>query len=387
MQTLSEHTFVYFLALLIVSSVLALFTAILPKPDNIQKQKAAVYFRYFLIFSCLSYLAFAVQSQNNQPFSLAMYNLLILASCYALMLTTFNRFEMKTPSNVVFIGAVQGGVLVTCQLHLLSLATYRLFIDVNLFINSLIPLAYTLWQFKKQSTLSKEKTNNIIHSFVGFILIIIIIASLTTVINDNLFVVQSRVHFLISLFVECSAFLGFSLSIIYSLLNKLQQQVMTDNLTGAKNRNYFYDIANQTISRVKRHKTPASLIMCDIDHFKAINDTYGHVVGDDVLKQFSTLLQKQLRIEDCLIRIGGEEFVVLCPDIGLEGARLLSERLRRTIEEFKFTSEKLELNITASFGATNVTSKIDIEQILDNADKALYKSKQQGRNQVNYFVY
>ncbi len=154
---------------------------------------------------------------------------------------------------------------------------------------------------------------------------------------------------------------------------------ITDHLTKAYNRVYFDEQFQDALSQYKRYNNPYVIVLVDIDHFKLINDTYGHQEGDYVLINLVSILKKQLRTTDLLARWGGEEFVILMPNIGKDQGFLASNKLRKAIEEYKFSPK---YNITASFGITDI-QKTDTEKtIFKRVDDALYKAKTSGRNCV-----
>ena len=163
---------------------------------------------------------------------------------------------------------------------------------------------------------------------------------------------------------------------------------ITDPLTGCSNRGFLNTRLPQEIQRAARYNRPLSIFMCDIDHFKKVNDTYGHQAGDLVLKEFSKRINDSIRYEvDMLARYGGEEFLVTLPETDLDGALHLSERLRRVISEKKFDIGTKEIKITASFGVAGFNSdnagcEISIDTLINHADKYLYQAKNEGRNKV-----
>ena len=171
------------------------------------------------------------------------------------------------------------------------------------------------------------------------------------------------------------------------LEEKLLAQAMTDPLTGVFNRRYLQSQAAIEISRGLRHSTPLSLIAIDIDHFKRINDEYGHDAGDEVLKRFTSVVSGLLRQEDLLCRVGGEEFAILLPNTDISKAEQIAERIRATIDTHEMTIE-LEgihqtLHITASFGVTHVAlNETSLKAALKRADKSLYEAKENGRNRI-----
>lgn len=157
----------------------------------------------------------------------------------------------------------------------------------------------------------------------------------------------------------------------------------TDPLTGIANRRRFLDQLGMELQRIKRFGQPATMLMLDIDHFKQVNDGYGHAVGDSVLRHFAELTQQSLRRIDLFGRLGGEEFGILLPGTALEGAIEFAERLREQVAETPASSEKGEIRLTVSIGAAEFDS-VDPspDSILARADVALYRAKGGGRNRV-----
>ena len=153
----------------------------------------------------------------------------------------------------------------------------------------------------------------------------------------------------------------------------------TDQLTGIYNRHKMENIFENEFNRVKRYEEPLSLIMFDIDHFKKVNDNYGHDVGDLVLKEIVKVVNSNIRNVDVFARWGGEEFIIMCPETDLDSAVNLSEKLRKTIEEISF---KEAGKVTVSFGVTSYKSKELKKEFIKRADVALYKAKNSGRNKV-----
>lgn len=163
------------------------------------------------------------------------------------------------------------------------------------------------------------------------------------------------------------------------LEEKLKNMATMDKLTNTYNRHKFDEILNNDIERFERYKTPFSIIMLDIDHFKSVNDKYGHDVGDSVLVEISNLVKMSIRNTDKLSRWGGEEFIVLCSETELQDAKKLAEKLRLLIENYEFTTVK---SVTSSFGVACFEEGDDTKKLLKRVDNALYKAKEQGRNCV-----
>ena len=166
---------------------------------------------------------------------------------------------------------------------------------------------------------------------------------------------------------------------------RLEVLAHTDPLTAVLNRRALTERLNSELERVKRYETQVSLLLIDIDHFKRVNDSYGHLVGDDVLTDVGALLQSAVRSVDVVARYGGEEFVIALPETGLMGATVFAERIRELIEEHRFShAGGSELHLTASVGVACYPSPglETVEDLLATADQALYRAKAEGRNRV-----
>jgi diguanylate cyclase (GGDEF)-like protein/PAS domain S-box-containing protein len=166
---------------------------------------------------------------------------------------------------------------------------------------------------------------------------------------------------------------------------KLQLLALTDSLTGCLNRRAFFELAATEFERSRRYQRPLSFIILDVDNFKKVNDTYGHLVGDQALEGMAHACQNSLRDADKLGRYGGEEFVVMLPETDTEGARLAAERMRQIIENNIIQCPQGELHISASLGVATFgpgQMQTSLDRLLGQADAALYHAKQAGRNQV-----
>lgn len=158
---------------------------------------------------------------------------------------------------------------------------------------------------------------------------------------------------------------------------------VTDKLTGLKNRRFFQEKLEDQISLYNNTGEVFSLLILDIDHFKKVNDTYGHQVGDEVLVQLAQVLTMQKRETDIVARYGGEEFVVILPNTAIEESKIIAEQLRQSVE---FSQWKIG-NITLSIGIATFTTEDSASTILQKADQALYASKANGRNRVTHTNY
>ena len=162
-----------------------------------------------------------------------------------------------------------------------------------------------------------------------------------------------------------------------STQKKLEELWMTDQLTGLYNRARLDELFETELRRARRYGSQFSILLLDIDHFKQINDQYGHLTGDDVLFSVADLLKKNIRDVDVLGRWGGEEFMLILPNTNQSEALTLAEKLRQLIQTHSFTPVK---NVTASFGVSSYIAGIDAEELFKKADEALYRAKAKGRN-------
>jgi len=169
-----------------------------------------------------------------------------------------------------------------------------------------------------------------------------------------------------------------------ALLRQLFEASVTDALTGARNRESFDMQLRSELSYARRHKSDVSLILFDVDHFKKVNDTYGHPVGDKVLIELSRTVAMALRSEDVFARYGGEEFAIVLRGIDAGGALAVGERVRQTVERLRIQTPKGLLHVTVSVGAASLGSSYETtpEDLISVADARLYAAKHQGRNRV-----
>lgn len=166
--------------------------------------------------------------------------------------------------------------------------------------------------------------------------------------------------------------------------DQLRAQAVIDELTGVYNRRYLDEQMTARLAEAQRYTAPFSIGLVDIDHFKRVNDTYGHQAGDKVLAETAGLIRRQMRKEDLLARYGGEEFAVMLPHTDRLGAAILAERVREAIAEHDFVTPAATINITISMGLASfpLDEAADDAELLKIADTRLYEAKAEGRNQT-----
>jgi diguanylate cyclase (GGDEF)-like protein len=163
----------------------------------------------------------------------------------------------------------------------------------------------------------------------------------------------------------------------------IYRMTIIDGLTEAYNKRYFVEFLDRELARCARYRRPVSLVMFDLDHFKQINDTHGHLAGDYVLRELARRLRSRIRKEELLARYGGEEFIALLPEAGHEGAMDFAEQIRRLVEREPFVFEEDTIALTISVGVATVSGQaMDPVQFVKLADDNLYRAKRGGRNRV-----
>ena len=167
--------------------------------------------------------------------------------------------------------------------------------------------------------------------------------------------------------------------------HEIERLAMTDDLTGVFNRRSLFDLGDKEVARAKRTGASLSALLIDLDHFKRVNDKYGHLGGDAVLLRFVEVVRSCLRTSDLLARYGGEEFLILLPDVGSAGAKVVADRIRATVEASTFFVGAVPLQITTSVGVAALIAGTEpsLAALVARADSALYVAKRDGRNRVS----
>ncbi len=210
------------------------------------------------------------------------------------------------------------------------------------------------------------------------------ISLLTDVLDEFL----AQPGFITTVFEDISQLVGFVLVLAgiwlwvthnKEMTDELKQLAVTDSLTGAYNRRQFRETIWHELNRAVRYEEALTLVAFDIDHFKAVNDTFGHSMGDEVLKKIAEIVRDNIRTTDIFARTGGEEFALISPSTDPASASEIAERLRETINSHSFESVG---TVTVSFGVAGFKEGDNINAFIDRADEALYKAKELGRNRV-----
>ena len=162
----------------------------------------------------------------------------------------------------------------------------------------------------------------------------------------------------------------------------IYRMTIVDGLTGVHNKRYFVEQLDRELSRASRHGRPLTLVICDIDHFKNVNDEFGHLAGDHVLKEVAQLCKCRIRPDDVIARYGGEELAMILPETDLAGGVLIADELRKKIASASFTFEDEDIDVTVSCGVAQLDPGWSSYDFVKAADDALYDAKRRGRNRV-----
>ncbi|QJR80214.1 GGDEF domain-containing protein [Alteromonas pelagimontana] len=359
-----------------------LFTFALPPSSHFEKGRSVHFARLFLLCMWLGHCCLSARHLDQMMIYVVGYNFFTLASAYLLFMTVIKRYGhvIRRRSFHLILAHMAVNQFATLFFYLVyDIVAAR---EMILLVSCSIPLIMTTLRIRHY--IGNDSSGDRV-IFVGMLCAqgILFLGSPLYLFNGaGSELRQTFIQFGLILVMMILFMLGFVVSVLHSLVRRLRSQVYIDPLTGCKNRHYFYDMAPKFGAHAARAGHDLSVVVCDIDHFKAINDKHGHVVGDKALKQFAKIVGAGLRKEDSLIRLGGEEFLILSPNCSLNQAYAMAERLRELVCEQPMRFKEASFTLTASFGVGAIAPKSDIFKGISEADGALYEAKSQGRNQV-----
>ncbi|WP_160680034.1 GGDEF domain-containing protein [Clostridium sp. C8-1-8] len=215
--------------------------------------------------------------------------------------------------------------------------------------------------------------NNILNKFTPFIISLnVIILHVLGCILD-LYIPRTYVFIIWTSIALIDAFFAFRCGMMIKDLHIL---AYTDKLTELYNRRFFVGKMVDEMKKLKHNDLGISLLMIDVDNFKIINDTYGHIAGDLVLKELADIIKPNIRVRDTITRFGGEEFAIILPETNKERATIVAEKIRNLVANHVFRFKEDERNVTISIGVVSVRDQVDTQLLIDLADRALYKAKE-----------
>ena len=361
------------------------FSYALPTPSQTDKASAAYYARLFLFFLWLGFVFLCLRALDMPALHAAGCNISFTLAAYMVFLTIIKRHgKQPRTSHLALIIAH----LVVVQLFSVTafwLAIPFWFSDVLLAISVFIPQLLAL-----QVKLTSMDRRNPGDRVLCHLLLVNILVCLTSVPVYLFDVVSSGAQQMLLamglvVVLMLNVMLGFAASVIHSLVVRLRKQIYQDPLTKCHNRHFLQDYASTFVDTMQVHREKVCVLVTDIDHFKSINDQYGHLTGDRALNHFTYHLQQELRESDVLIRWGGEEFLVVLPGCSVEDASALAERLRQGVARQPVIIDTHSIALTASFGLAEVARDCDLFAAIDRADSALYEAKSSGRDKVIVF--
>lgn len=381
---MSTSAFLLFQAALLVLIAMTgiIFTYALPVPSQKHKAKASHYARGFLLSMCLAQLCLAMRHTEIAIIYVLGYNLFLIISAYLLFATVVKRYGHALRRYQM---ALIASHIVVLEVFTVVFAFYyesETIRDIGMLVSCIVPIVFAIQRVRL--VLSRDsRGDKVLLLVLAFTLltIVVIVPVYLTLIAESEFE-QTVMGLLMTVVLQLLFIVGFAVSVVQSLVNRLNKKVYTDALTKTRNRHYFYNMAPKISENASASNQSLAAILCDIDHFKAINDTFGHVVGDKALQHFTQTLQSELRKSDMLVRMGGEEFLIILRDCDIARACQLAERLRESITENALVYQSKTVNVTASFGVVEITPGSDIFKSVNLADQALYQAKETGRNQV-----
>lgn len=387
--------------LLIATLAYILFIQSLPVQPHASQRTALRYFSWFFVTGFVAFALFCLRYFGWYSASVISANLFYLSSMYLFYFGVRARYQQPMHRKFL-VWPLLHLLLLTALMAYFSLIHNDMYIRLPIFLASMcLPLLLsfsTIREFGLQSNLGDR---------ILKLSVLLALLTLPTLYPLFSFIIrpdhfsQVLVTTLVSLTLETLCVGGLAISYIFDLIDKLRHDAHTDKLTGAKNRRHFFRFAPPLLQQMHAQKKPVCLVIVDIDHFKKVNDQHGHQVGDLVLQHFSSIIIRQLKPADLLVRYGGEEFALLLPDCPLSGAvqwihQLQSEIKRQPLALLASQPEKSDaeselhsspqpiqnIRLTASFGVTEIKPGIDLDQAFKQADAALYQAKLAGRDRL-----
>jgi len=336
----------------------------------------------FFALSCLAVVFFSFQSIADKPIGIFISNASWFLSFLMLYCAMYLRKHGELPSNILKIAMF---LLIVCVL-VLKIGVFYYWFPSLLARELVFNLFACGFLFAIARQISIQGTHvtfgeAIAKVCIGLCMLIFVIGLTDLMVFDDLnqYVLTTLISQNLSAFILAGGLITLTLA---DLANKYYRSSIYDELTGVFNRRFFYEAIKSQISGSQRYKHSCSVILCDIDHFKRINDRYGHDAGDKMLVAFSALLQKQIRQSDVFARLGGEEFVFFLPETNAEAVFEIALRLQQCVRELVLDYSGMELRITASFGVSTLLEGQTVDELIKNADDALYRAKEGGRNLV-----
>ena len=363
------------LSVIIVSIVM--FIASLLFKDKEGDKPARIAFRLFYFFTVVFFVVISANIQASTPLLDFLSDICVALTGACLTIGILWRCQSKIPISLIYFLAI----IYVITDSFVENYSVQIAYTYNV-IYSLI-CVYALLNRNQGSNVGDKGMALVI--LINTVLILVNLASFSQVISNEFYT-----QFVVTLYIFIPAYLaGLTIFLFSSYMldahKALEIEATTDPLTELYNRRFFLRESKRILAAAERHQESLSVMMCDIDFFKQVNDTYGHKIGDKVLKAFAQVLNQSLRGGDILARYGGEEFVAILTQTNKDEALNVVERMREQVENLLIETDKGTVKLTASFGLCEVEEYHDIEMSINRADNAMYSAKSAGRNVVKHF--
>lgn len=379
---MDTYLLIFVISLLVNSAIACTFMFFIPRDSEAFHDSSVVYFRRYFIYSCLAYVSFALREYGPLILSVCLFNGLLLASAYSILLGALNRYRTTSRTcSVIALLHIGLFTLIQCLLAWFY-PEYSLARVALIYVNVTGVLLYTLSLFFRFSG-DKIYRERLLSVCLG-------VLTLSVFIIPIAYFASSNEHFFISIMLLVQnaltilLFGAFFYTFWMDAMSHVQRHVSIDLMTGLYNRQFFMEQSKKFLNAAKRHEFPITIVLCDLDSFRQINENYTHSAGDKAILHVAAKLKEATRDEDILARFSGEEFIALLPQTGLESSVKLAERLRHMITDQAVQNGDISFHVTASFGVAILNAKADIETSLVAVNKALKKSIEQGGNKVTF---
>ena len=374
MLEITLELYAYALYTLLIGAASTCIFVIYSLRGNDLPVKSIKIFQIYFIIGIIGWTVLAIKDLTNSTIELPLAATFYIVASFILFIAVVECIK-----NTVLTAALAMAHLIAMLICWLAPDEKMLLLILSIYILLVYPVIFLV---SVKRALKMDNTGNAIIAFAAFI----VIAAAPLVIQR--IVIYNDINFAYSTVMITSAVgfvmigIGFLTSILINEHKLLTSLALNDPLTGLLNRRGLDFELRTVLAAAKRKQTSISIIAIDIDHFKKINDKYGHDGGDLVLQNIADTLSSCPRESDVCSRLGGEEFVIVLPETYIHDALNIAERIRQLIEKSVITTGEHTIRLTASFGVSSDNTGIDIDRLLKDADKALYKAKVEGRNCV-----
>jgi len=362
------------IALAVILLSIVMFIASLLFKDKKGDRPVRIAFRFFYFFTVAFFIIISASLQLSNSVFDSLTDVCVALTSACLTIGILWRCQSKIPIYIVYILAF---------IYFISdslVTTYSVQIAYSYNVICSLICVYALLKRTQGSNVGDKGVALVI--LINSVFLLINLGSFIGIVNS-----EFKIQFMVTLFIFTPAYLaGLTIFLFSSYMldahKELEIQATTDPLTELYNRRFFLAESKRILQVAERHQEPLCVMMCDINFFKKVNDTYGHKVGDIALKKFAQISSQSLRGGDILARYGDEEFVALLAKTSKTTALSVAERMREQTENMIINTERGPVTLTASFGLCEVQGYNDIEAAINQADNAMYDAKSAGRNLV-----